>query len=180
MKCGHPEAERLRCGKCRICQRAYNARPDVKARKQAWRHSPKGQTTELAYRNLYKTDLAVALMRREHYRTREAKPDRKLYLTKRRGVGIDRNTDAKVARRLLNAAVQSGKVIRLPCEACGNQRSHGHHEDYTKPLDVRWLCATCHRREHSDERLAKQFGITVDELRRTAMDANDKRARRLG
>lgn len=33
------------------------------------------------------------------------------------------------------------------CEICGDPcRPHGHHEDYTKPLQVIWVCPVCHRR----------------------------------
>jgi hypothetical protein len=45
-----------------------------------------------------------------------------------------------------------GNITRLPCVKCGNPESHGHHHDYSKPLDVEWLCRTCHRKEHDAEK----------------------------
>lgn len=52
------------------------------------------------------------------------------------------------ARTKLNHAVRDKKIIRLPCEACGEKQSQAHHQDYTKPLAVKWLCARCHWDEH--------------------------------
>lgn len=34
------------------------------------------------------------------------------------------------------------------CERCGAANAHAHHDDYTRPLDVRWLCRACHAVEH--------------------------------
>jgi ribosomal protein S27AE len=45
-------------------------------------------------------------------------------------------------------AIKSGKLTRNLCEQCGNQKSVGHHDDYDKPLEVRWLCQSCHVRLH--------------------------------
>lgn len=52
------------------------------------------------------------------------------------------------ARSVLRRAVDSGRLVRLPCVVCGNPRSHGHHEDYSKPLEVVWLCAKHHGELH--------------------------------
>ena len=52
------------------------------------------------------------------------------------------------ARAAVSRAMRSGKLVREPCESCGAAKSEGHHEDYTKPLDVRWLCRKCHCAHH--------------------------------
>ena len=68
-----------------------------------------------------------------------------------RGRARARTKDAKSrARVALNNAVRAGRVLRPSrCSACGVIcRPHGHHDDYNKPLGVRWLCSTCHGKEH--------------------------------
>lgn len=37
---------------------------------------------------------------------------------------------------------------RPPCEVCGATRAEAHHEDYDRPLDVRWLCHRHHMELH--------------------------------
>ena len=53
-----------------------------------------------------------------------------------------------IAHRLLNNAVRSGKLKRMPCVVCGKEKVEGHHEDYSKPLDVIWLCKKHHLEAH--------------------------------
>lgn len=61
------------------------------------------------------------------------------------------------ARRALRTALDSGVMIRNPCVVCGERKSHGHHEDYSRPLDVVWLCTKHHAERHREIRLrAKQ------------------------
>ena len=63
------------------------------------------------------------------------------------------NRDKKRAHRRVAYAVKTGKLIRQPCESCGaTERVHAHHDDYDRPLDVRWLCRKCHGREHRKPR----------------------------
>lgn len=50
-------------------------------------------------------------------------------------------------------AVRSGRLVRpSACEECGKEgQVDGHHDDYDKPLDVRWLCCRCHKAHHAKE-----------------------------
>lgn len=59
------------------------------------------------------------------------------------------NPEGYKAHTALGNAIRDKKIIRMPCEICGNKRSHAHHEDYSKPLEVRWLCALHHHRFHA-------------------------------
>lgn len=55
------------------------------------------------------------------------------------------------ARDIMTMAVLNGKLKRMPCEVCGStKRIHGHHEDYSKPLEVKWLCALHHQERHTE------------------------------
>lgn len=47
-----------------------------------------------------------------------------------------------------NTALKKGILERQPCEVCGEVKSHMHHDDYSKPLAVRWMCTTHHMRLH--------------------------------
>jgi hypothetical protein len=55
------------------------------------------------------------------------------------------------ARLILNVAVRTWAVVRPQnCERCGRQaKVHGHHDDYDRPLEVEWLCASCHMSHHA-------------------------------
>lgn len=52
------------------------------------------------------------------------------------------------AYRVYRKALRDGALTPQPCEVCGEKRVHGHHEDYSKPLDVMWLCSTHHGERH--------------------------------
>jgi len=59
-----------------------------------------------------------------------------------------RDREKVAAQHKLQGAVDRGKVIRQPCEICGDSDTHGHHDDYRRPFDVRWLCRTHHVQRH--------------------------------
>lgn len=91
---------------------------------------------------------------REYDRERAKRPERKakilVYQQRRRS----KDPEKCRAHRLLIYHVRAGNITRKPCEVCGKvhgvdgARVEGHHDDYSKPLDVRWLCFKHHRMEH--------------------------------
>ena len=54
------------------------------------------------------------------------------------------------AQRKLRRAVKSGKIIKpLFCEVCKDKvKLCGHHKDYSKSLEVIWVCHSCHKKIH--------------------------------
>lgn len=61
---------------------------------------------------------------------------------------VKRHPEQMKARRAVRYAVLAGKLTRQPCEVCGDPKSEAHHEDYSKVLEVRWLCQVHHREVH--------------------------------
>jgi len=56
------------------------------------------------------------------------------------------------AHSALRSAVRKGLVAREPCEVCGAETVDGHHDDYSRPMHVRWLCRLHHREVHKRNR----------------------------
>ena len=49
---------------------------------------------------------------------------------------------------LFRYAVKTGRIQKQPCSVCGALKAEGHHSDYSKPLEVIWLCRLHHRKIH--------------------------------
>lgn len=58
------------------------------------------------------------------------------------------NREKHVARSAVIHAIRDGRLRRGPCEVCGCVEVQGHHDDYSKPLEVRWLCVKHHFEAH--------------------------------
>lgn len=54
----------------------------------------------------------------------------------------------QLAKWAVKRAVKAGIIERGVCEACSSSNVHGHHDDYDRQLDVRWLCPIHHNEWH--------------------------------
>lgn len=52
----------------------------------------------------------------------------------------------------VSTALGNGSLIKEPCTICGSLKSEAHHEDYSKPLAVIWLCSKHHSERHTELR----------------------------
>lgn len=60
---------------------------------------------------------------------------------------IAKNPEKRLAHSLVNNAILRGKLKRKPCSKCGT-KAHAHHDDYSKPFEIIWLCPKHHKERH--------------------------------
>jgi ribosomal protein S27AE len=113
----HPEMADGLLGKCKAC-----TRDDVNANRAAKREQ-------------------YAAYERQRFKTPTRKEQVKAAQRRRRA----QNPVKAKAWYAVTHAIRKGTLVRQPCELCGNPKSQAHHDDYSRPLDVRWLCFRCHR-----------------------------------
>lgn len=70
------------------------------------------------------------------------------------------------ARHAVEWALKKGYMQRaLNCENCGaERRTDAHHETYTKPFEVKWLCRPCHvnlHLERGEQSIPEEMPILV-------------------
>jgi hypothetical protein len=61
-------------------------------------------------------------------------------------------------------AIKNGRLIKQPCEVCGAKEVQAHHEDYSKPLEVNWLCVKHHNERHIEIRKQKLLKENINAL----------------
>jgi hypothetical protein len=69
------------------------------------------------------------------------------------------NREKRRAHDMLGKHVARGNIVRPNrCERCeADCKPDAHHADYNKPLEVEWLCRSCHTSHHETERAASPF-----------------------
>lgn len=119
---------------CKDCKRIAEA---------AYRRTPTGQAAKRAQYEREKASGRSLERRRAWQATgRHLEGLRRTSATHRQ-----RHPEKVTARSALNHAIRDGRLSRQPCEVCGGA-AQAHHHDYSKPLEVRWLCRAHHAEEH--------------------------------
>jgi hypothetical protein len=79
---------------------------------------------------------------------REWKDNHPGYATAKKREWWQKNRDRMHIKDKVKYAVKTGKLIKTPCQVCGELKVEGHHPDYSRPLDVVWLCRKHHNEIH--------------------------------
>lgn len=79
------------------------------------------------------------------------------------------------AQTVAALAIRSGQLVRGECEFNKPWRPcvgtiQAHHDDYSRPLDVRWLCAFHHQNLHAEVRRANAAAHFVEDSLLSAVD----------
>lgn len=99
------------------------------------------------YWNRYKSHQAYCKKREyilENQRKYRKTLNGKLVSARKNKKAILKHFDRYLARNLLHSYVLTGKIIKKPCQICGDIKTQAHHTDYNKPLNVQWLCFNHH------------------------------------
>lgn len=113
-----------------------------------WRRSESGKQSSKKYASKPHVREAAAKRQSQYNKSGAGKRTKERH--------AKRHPERVFARRVLQMAVRMGIVAKpWECQACGQNpppmrdgRSslQAHHHDYSKPLDVQWLCIPCHKR----------------------------------
>lgn len=144
------------CGSCPKCRHAAYMRAWYRAK------SPAERRELVEARNAEKVRAAD---RARHARDREQRialmkdyaktPHGRLVAARARAAWAERNPEKRAAQIAVGNALRAGRLARGECERAGDGcdgRVEAHHDDYSRPLDVRWLCSTHHHEHHRDAR----------------------------
>jgi hypothetical protein len=120
-----------------------------------------GKCKECARRDVTENRLKSLDYYREYDRLRFQGERRKSWAADALRAHRQRNPEKAAARAAVARAIRAGRLARRPCEVCGCERSEAHHEDYSRPLDVRWLCRVHHLMHHGRYHDARPTAIAT-------------------
>jgi hypothetical protein len=127
-----------------VTRRENSARGNCGAHLRAKTHCPQGHP--YSGENLYVEPAGGRSCRQCKRDKRKARPGAESW--------SQRNRAKSSAYNAVYRAIRAGRLIRQPCELCGDSGAEAHHEDYARPLDVTWLCHVCHSKLHADRKRA--------------------------
>ncbi len=136
--------------KCKECCKAYT----LKHRRENSEYYKeydriRGRTEERKKRNVDRYKLL-----------KEIDPIKLKSLNKKRSDNWNKNNKhKKTAQQKCNRAIKKGIIIKPnSCTECNepNEYLEAHHEDYSKPLEVKFLCTKCHGLTRRKEPIGKE------------------------
>lgn len=98
---------------------------------------------------------------------RKTRASNKDILNEKRVARNRKHPERRIGREKTKQAVAKGKLLKEPCQECYNPKADAHHPDYSKPLEIVWLCRKHHLRLHQAKTLEgrtlrEKYGIPKD------------------
>lgn len=146
---------------CRVCKQKFEPTPR-QIRKADWLCLVCRRKADKAWRAKRKESgnpvISTKLSREYHQQYLKEYFQDKTKRTRRNQLAKQYRQDHQLrhkheARWSTARAINRGDLIKQPCEVCGEPKVDAHHDDYSRPLDVKWLC-----RKHHNELHAKAEG----------------------
>ena len=137
----HPQMTDGRLGKCKECTKR-DVEENRKSKPEYYREY-----------EVSRRDLPHRIKARQKY---AASKEGLISGRRAKDAWAERNPEKKRAAVLANNALRDGRLERkTKCEVCGSTKNiEKHHDDYNKPLEVRWLCKKDHRAADEKRRQA--------------------------
>lgn len=108
-----------------------------------------GKCKECTKKDVFKNYRKNISYYKEYDLRRNKTPDRKGQFAERQVRQRANNPQKYKANTAVGNAIRDGRLAKLPCEKCGDTKDvQAHHDDYSRPLDVRWLCFKHHKEVH--------------------------------
>jgi translation elongation factor EF-G len=138
---------------CKVCTKLYYKDKHYEANKDDYLERSRKQKEEnregyLEYmRNYYAENKEELREKSKEYRSSNREKSNERY---KKYSATEEGTIKNKARKKIKTALRNGSMVRPNvCESCGKELFvEAHHEDYSKPLDVNWLCKSCHWEHH--------------------------------
>jgi len=122
---------------------SYHCKECAKTRARAWQRQNKARHTAQSAAWRAANPERQKVIQDRQARTPAGKANARTYR--------QRNREKVRARGTIHNHLRYGKLVRQPCRDCGG-RAQAHHDDYSKPLDVIWLCQKCHAAFHAKQK----------------------------
>lgn len=129
----HPQMKDGRLGKCKSCTRT-----DVNA----------NRTARITYYRAYDKERDMQESRNEARKRYQKTPSGRVAHARAVTSWAISNPKKRAAHRVVTLAKRSGDIAPKPCEVCGAENTHGHHDRYSEPLKLHWLCPKHHVEAH--------------------------------
>jgi hypothetical protein len=149
MSGGYADMEKLRAAR-----RRYKAGAAGRAATLKYKAGAAGR----AARRRYKTGAVGKAARRKYRTSVVGKTTHRKYMQGENGKRIhrldqrkwqSRNPEKIAAHIVVQKALRKGLLTRQPCGLCGSENAHAHHPDYSKPMEIEWLCHVHHMERHN-------------------------------